>query len=284
MTLASRVVNALPRADAATLRGAVDGRVVVITGASFGIGRELARMATAAGARTLLVARTADALEELAAELGPGATPFACDLGDQDAVAELAEALLAAHGHVDVVVSNAGRSLRRPVADSYDRMHDFTRLCDVNYLGPVRLLLGLLPAMRERRSGHVVNVSTVGVLVPPAPRWASYVASKTAFDRWLRSVAAEMAADGVTTSSVYLPLVHTRMSAPSSDFDNVPGLPPTGAAEVVAHAIAARPVVVAPWWARLAASGGEATRRGAHLAMTRYGRGLDDRPAPRSAV
>lgn len=271
-SLASRVVNPRRGVDPDALRAAVDGRVVVVTGASFGIGREVARQVAAAGAQTLLVARTEDALAELAAELGPGARTFTCDLSDQDAVAELSGLLLAEHGHVDVVVNNAGRSLRRPVAESYDRMHDFTRLCDLNYLGPVRLLLGLLPAMRERGSGHVVNVSTVGVLLPPAPRWASYVASKAAFDRWLRAVAVEMADDGVTVSSVYLPLVHTRMSAPTSDFEGVPGLSPAGAGSVVARAIAQRPVVIAPWWAQLVAAGGEVSRRGAQRAMHRYGR------------
>jgi NAD(P)-dependent dehydrogenase (short-subunit alcohol dehydrogenase family) len=274
VSLASRLVNPSWRADPAALRRAVEGRVVVVTGASHGIGREVARQVSAAGARTLLVARSADVLADLARELGPDAGAFPADLSVQSEAGELAAALLGAHGHVDVVVSNAGKSIRRSLDESYGRMHDVTRLNDNNYLGPVRLLLGLLPAMRARRSGHVVNVSTVGVLLPPAPRWASYVASKTAFDRWLRSAATEMADDGVTVSSIYLALVHTRMSAPTSDFSNVPGLTPAQAAAVVARAIAERPAAIAPWWATAAGAASELARRPAARAMQRYGERL----------
>lgn len=270
---AALLANPGHRLAPGALRDAVGGRVVLITGASHGIGEALARRVAAAGAQTILVARSADRLEGLAADLGPSAVALPCDLADRDAVGTLAQDALAAHGHVDVVVSNAGRSIRRSAAESAERLHDVTRLADVNYIGPAGLLLGLLPAMRARGSGHIVNVSTVGALLPPAPRWSAYVASKTAFDAWLRCVAAEIADDGVTTTSVYLALVHTRMSAPSSrDFDGVPGLTPDEAAGVVARAIVERPARIAPRWATAAGIAGELARRPAHEAMRRYGR------------
>ncbi len=123
--------------------------------------------------------------------------------------------MLAEHGQVDVLVSNAGKSIRRSIADSYQRFHDIERTNSVNYLGPAKLVLELLPSMRERGSGHIVNVSTAGVRTPPMARWSAYLASKSAFDMWLRCVSQEVRDDGVTTSTIYMGLVHTRMSSPT---------------------------------------------------------------------
>ncbi|MFC9894930.1 SDR family NAD(P)-dependent oxidoreductase [Nocardia sp. NPDC127579] len=252
--LAERVATRLlyptsrPRADA--LRDAVAGRVVLVTGASHGIGKATARKLGAAGAVVLLVARSAEDLTTVAAEIGEtGGTAhvYPADLTDFDAVEQLARALLTVHDHIDVVVNNAGKSIRRPIEESYDRFHDFTRTMDINYLGPVRLLLALLPHMRERRQGHIVNVSTWGLLMPPTPRWSAYGASKGAFDTWLRTVGTEIAADNVTTTSIYMPLVHTRMSAPT-DFSKIPGLTVEEASDLICHAITARPREIAPWW------------------------------------
>ncbi|HZV72524.1 MAG TPA: SDR family NAD(P)-dependent oxidoreductase [Conexibacter sp.] len=255
--VASRVVNPGGAPSAAKLREHVAGKVVLVTGASHGIGRRTAIQLAEAGATVLLVARSADVLEELAEQLcEDGGSAVACpaDLSDvEGAVPALAERILAEHGPPDVVVSNAGKSIRRAIDRSYDRFHDFTRTADVNYLGPVRLLLALLPAMRERGSGHLVNVSTVGVLLPPTPRWSAYQASKSAFDVWLRAVAAEAHDDGITATSVYMTLVHTRMSAPTDDFRLVPGLSADDAAGLVCHAIVDRPPAIAPWWASAAA-------------------------------
>lgn len=250
------------------LHEAVNGRVVLVTGASEGIGREVARSVARAGAITLVLGRTQSRLEELATELGPNVHPLVCDLSDPVAVGETCAKITAEFGHVDVLVSNAGKSIRRSLADTFGRLHDVQRLTDVNFIGPVALLLGLLPAMQEH-GGHVVNVSTIGVLLPPAPRWAAYMATKSAFDVWLRGVATELTA--VTVSSVYFGLVHTRMSAPTSDFRNVPGLSPAEAAGVVARAIVERPVAISPWWARLANVAGSASQRGTHVLMRRYG-------------
>jgi NAD(P)-dependent dehydrogenase (short-subunit alcohol dehydrogenase family) len=252
--VASRVVNPGGRPSPERLREAVAGKLVLVTGASHGIGRHAAVQLAEAGATVLLVARSADLLEELAEELGDGVHAYPADLTEVEGdVPALAARILAEHGPPDVVVSNAGKSIRRAVDRSYDRFHDFTRTADINYLGPVRLLLALLPAMRARRSGHVVNVSTVGVLLPPTPRWSAYQASKAAFDVWLRSVAAETRGDGVTATSLYMSLVHTRMSAPTDDFNLVPGLSPDEAAGLVCHAIVDRPARIAPWWAPAAA-------------------------------
>lgn len=267
----NRLVNPHHSVDDATLRRAVEGRVVVVTGASHGIGRAVATRLCGAGAEVVMVARSAELLDEIAAELGSHAHALVCDLTDEADVARLVTAIGERFGQVDVVVSNAGKSIRRSLADSYERMHDFTRTMGVNYLGPVQLLLGLLPAMRARGSGHIVNVSTMGVLIPPAPEWSAYLSSKAAFDVWLRSAATEIADDGVTVSSIYMGLVHTRMSAPG-DFEGVPGLKPDQAADVVCHAIVEHPRVVAPWWARAAGAFGSVARGPSEGLARRYGR------------
>ncbi|WP_245663287.1 SDR family NAD(P)-dependent oxidoreductase [Nocardia inohanensis] len=248
--VATRLFYPTSRPREKTLREAVSGRVVLITGASHGIGKAAAQKLGAAGAIVLLVARSSDDLEQVAADIraaGGIAHVYRADISDMAAVEALGRTLLAEHDHIDVVINNAGKSIRRPLNESYDRFHDFTRTIDVNYLGPVRLLLTLLPSMCERREGHIVNVSTWGLRMPPAPRWAAYGASKSAFDVWLRTVATEIAADGLTTTSVYLPLVHTRMSAPS-DFSGVPGLTADEAADLLCHAVVSRPLEISPWW------------------------------------
>ncbi|AYF78840.1 SDR family NAD(P)-dependent oxidoreductase [Nocardia yunnanensis] len=248
--MATRIFYPTSRPREKALHEAVSGAVILVTGASHGIGKAAAKKLGAAGATMLLVARSREDLDAVAEEIraaGGVAHVYASDITDFDAVAELGQGLLAEHGRVDVVVNNAGHSIRRPIDESYDRFHDFTRTMDVNYLGPVRLLLTLLPGMRERGSGHIVNISTWGLRMPPAPRWSAYGASKGAFDIWLRTVATEIAADGVTTTSVYMPLVHTRMSAPT-DFSGVPGLTADEAADLICHAVVARPLEISPWW------------------------------------
>jgi NAD(P)-dependent dehydrogenase (short-subunit alcohol dehydrogenase family) len=264
---AARVLSGLidPRGgpSARKLRDAVAGRVVLVTGASFGIGEATARKLAAAGAIVLLVARSREKLERVADEIaaaGGTAWAYPTDLASPASVEALVAAVQAQHGHVDVIVNNAGKSIRRSIARSYDRFHDFQRTIDVNYLGPVRLLLALLPAMRERRSGHIVNVSTIGTRVPPAPRWAAYQASKAAFDVWFRSVALEARADQVTSTSIYMALVYTRMSAPTTIFRYLPGLRPDEAADLIARAIVERPRTIAPWWLAPAELASDAAR------------------------
>jgi NAD(P)-dependent dehydrogenase (short-subunit alcohol dehydrogenase family) len=268
--LAARLLYPTSRPHGKALRAAVSGRIVLVTGASHGIGKVTALKLAAAGATVLLVARSLEDLTAVAAEItaaGGIAHVHPADLTDMDATERLGRELLDEYGHVDVVINNAGRSIRRALDESYDRFHDFTRTIDINYLGPVRLLLTLLPSMRERREGHIVNISW-GLRMPPAPRWSAYAASKAAFDTWLRTVATEMAADKVTTTSVYMPLVHTRMSAPT-DFGSMPGLTAEEAADVVCHAVAAKPVEISPWWSGPLQAWTDLTRGPAHRFMSR---------------
>ena len=239
-------------AEPARLRAAAEGKVVLVTGASSGIGEATALLLGAAGATVLLAARRAAHLEVVRDRIeadGGQASVHPVDLTDLDAVDRLVAAVTAEHGPVDVVVSCAGKSIRRSLTDTQDRFHDVTRTNAVNYLGPVRLLSGLLPAMRAHGAGHVVDVSTVGVDLPAA-HWAVYTASKTAFSAWLRCIAPEIRLDGVATTSIHFPLVHTPMSAPTYS-RRIPGLTAEAAAEVIGRALVHRPRTVVPWWARL---------------------------------
>ncbi|MGC1853123.1 MAG: SDR family NAD(P)-dependent oxidoreductase, partial [Solirubrobacterales bacterium] len=248
---AEPLVNPPSAIDEGELRAAVAGKTVLVTGASYGLGEATARRLGAAGATVLLTARSAERLEEIAVEIraaGGAAHAHPADLTDIASVEALAEWVLDAHGHVDIVVSNAGKSIRRSVELSYDRFHDFERTIGINYLGPVRLLLALLPSMRARGEGHIVNVSTIGARIAPGPRWGAYQASKSAFDIWLRSVAPELRGDGVTATSVYMALIHTRMSAPTPIYRHVPGQTPEQAAATICRAIVQRPRSIAPWW------------------------------------
>ncbi|MGH8825160.1 MAG: SDR family NAD(P)-dependent oxidoreductase [Jiangellaceae bacterium] len=238
--------------DEQALRAAVHGRTVLVTGASRGIGAASAGKLAAAGATVLLVARSAEGLEDVRRRIavaGGVASAYPADLADVSAVGKLVDRVRSDHGPVDVVVSNAGKSIRRSVADSYERFHDVTRTANVNYLGPVQLLLGLLPDMRARGSGHVVSVGTVSTDLP-APYWAAYTGSKSAFEAWLRCVAPELRADGVATTSIHCPLVHTDMSAPVPLYRHLPGMTAEEAADAVCRAIAYRPRLMSPWWSR----------------------------------
>jgi NAD(P)-dependent dehydrogenase (short-subunit alcohol dehydrogenase family) len=238
--------------DQGRLRSAVSGKCVLVTGASYGLGEATARKLAAAGATVLLVARSAEKLDELAASIsaaGGRAIAYPTDLTDEAQITALTNQLTEKHGAVDIFVSNAAKSIRRSLRLQYDRPQDFERTIDTNYLGPVRLLLGLLPAMQERGSGHIVNVSSIGVRMLPTPRWGTYLASKGAFDLWLRSVAPELRADGIDVTSVYMGLIHTRMSEPTPSLRRMPGMQPDEAADVVAKAIIEKPRKVQPRWA-----------------------------------
>jgi len=231
------------------LAAAVRDRVILVTGSSYGIGEATARRLGRAGATVLLVARTADQLDVVAGEIraaGGKAFAYPANLADPAAVESLVRTVLAEHGHVDVLVSNAGKSIRRSIADTHERFHDIERTNAINYLGPAKLVLELLPSMRERGSGHIVNVSTAGVRTPPVARWSAYLASKSAFDVWLRCIAQEIRGDGVTISTVYMGLVHTRMSEPTPLLNKMPGLTPEQAADQVCTAIADRPHNITP--------------------------------------
>ena len=156
----------------------------------------------------------------------------------------MAAEVLDQHGHVDILVNNAGKSIRRSVSRSYDRFHDYQRTMQLNYFAPVKLILDLLPVMRERSSGHIINVSTIG-LQTNTPRFSAYLASKAALDAFSRSIAPEIIGDGVHITTVYMPLVRTPMIAPTKIYDRFPTLSPEEAAEMIFDAIRKRPKRVA---------------------------------------
>jgi NAD(P)-dependent dehydrogenase (short-subunit alcohol dehydrogenase family) len=226
-----------------TLRQAVSGKRVLITGASSGIGRCTALKIAAAGGIPLLVARDVERLEETRAEIvatGGTAYVYSADLSDMADIDRLLERVLADQPAIDALVNNAGRSIRRSVALSYNRFHDFERTMQLNYFGAVRLILGVLPQMRERHSGHIVNVSTIGVQANP-PRFSAYVASKAALDAFTRVVASEVLGDGVTFTTIHMPLVRTPMIEPTKIYRAFPAITPDEAAEMISEALRSRP-------------------------------------------
>ena len=230
-----------------SLSGAVRGKIVLITGASSGIGKATAVKVADAGATVLLVARNVEKLEETKAEIvaaGGSAHIHRCDLADIEDIERMAEEVLAYHGHVDILVNNAGRSIRRSVALSYDRFHDFERTIQLNYLGALRLILMLLPTMRARKSGQIINISSIGVQTNP-PRFSAYVASKAALDAFSRVIASEVKGDKVHLTTINMPLVRTPMIAPTRMYDMFPAITPEEAAEMIARAMVKKPKKVA---------------------------------------
>jgi NAD(P)-dependent dehydrogenase (short-subunit alcohol dehydrogenase family) len=277
--VASRLVNPGGRPSEKALREAVDGKVVLVTGASHGIGRAAAGKLGDAGATVLLVARSGDELKKLEREItkgGGSAHAYVADLSDPESTDALTAKVLERHGHVDVLVNNAGMSIRRSVELSYERFHDFERTAWVNYLSPVKLVLAFLPGMRARGSGQIVNVSTTGVRMPPAPRWSAYAASKSAYDVFIRTVALEAAGDGVKVTSIYMPIVRTRMIAPTPEFRYVPSLSPGQAGDLVCKAIVERPGSIGPWWASAVEAGAAVTRWPWETAMGVWNRVSED--------
>jgi NAD(P)-dependent dehydrogenase (short-subunit alcohol dehydrogenase family) len=215
----------------------------VITGASSGIGRAAALKIARAGGIPLLVARSLDKLEATKAEIeaqGGTAYVYSADLSDLDAIDDLVRRILAEHVAVDVLVNNAGRSIRRSMTLSQERFHDYERTMQLNYFGAIKLITGLVPHMRERGSGHVVNISSIGVQTNP-PRFSAYVASKAALDAWTRVVSSEVVGDGVTFTTIHMPLVRTPMIAPTKIYDSFPTISPGQAADLICEAIRAKP-------------------------------------------
>ncbi len=226
-----------------SFEGAVNGRTVIITGASSGIGQAAAMKIARAGGIPILVARSAEKLEEVKVAIeraGGTAYTYSCDIADPDSVDAFFEAVFDDHAAIDVLVNNAGRSIRRSIALSTDRFHDFERTIQLNYLGAARMIVRLLPHMRQRGRGHIVNVSSIGVQTNP-PRFSAYVASKAALDAFTRVVSTETIGDGVTFTTIHMPLVKTPMIAPTKIYDSFPTITPDEAADLVCEAIRAKP-------------------------------------------
>jgi len=256
-----------------SLRGHVRDRVVVVTGASSGIGHAVATMMARAGAKVILVARgeekLAQSLEEIKS-MGGKAWSYTCDVSDLDACDKLIDTIMEDHGAIDVLVNNAGRSIRRSIALSCDRFHDFERTMQLNYFGSLRLILRALPGMSARRTGHVINISSIGVLTN-SPRFSAYVASKAALDAFSRCASAEYSDTGINFTTINMPLVRTPMIAPTKMYDNVPTISPEEAAEFIRQAVIYKPQRIA-------------TRMGVFRSNPARGRAQDSRDSHEQCV
>lgn len=232
----------------------VDGKTIIVTGASSGIGLTVSKHLAQAGAHVLLLARTKETLDEVKAEIeaeGGKASVFPCDLNDMESIDAVSKEILAAVDHIDILVNNAGRSIRRAVHESVDRFHDFERTMQLNYFGAVRLVLNILPHMMQRKDGQIINISSIGVLAN-ATRFSAYVASKAALDAFSRCLSAEVHSHKIAITSIYMPLVRTPMIAPTKIYKYVPTLSPEQAADLIAYAIVKRPKKIATNLGRLA--------------------------------
>jgi NAD(P)-dependent dehydrogenase (short-subunit alcohol dehydrogenase family) len=230
-----------------SLKGTVRGKVVLVTGGSSGIGLAAAHKFADAGAITVICGRDQDKLDEACKEAkakGYEFVAYAVDIADMANCDRFTRLLVENHGGVDFLINNAGRSIRRAIEGSYDRFHDFERTMQLNYFGSLRVTMGLLPGMVAKRKGHVVNISSIGVLTN-APRFSAYVASKAALDAWTRCASSEFADQGISFTTINMPLVRTPMIAPTQIYKNVPTLAPEEAADMIAQACIFKPVRVA---------------------------------------
>lgn len=230
-----------------SLKGTVGGKVVLVTGGSSGIGLAAAHKFAEAGATTIICGRDQDKLDEACAEAkakGYAFIAYSADIADMADCDRFVQQLITDHGGVDFLINNAGRSIRRAIESSYDRFHDFERTMQLNYFGCLRVTMGLLPGMVAKKKGHIVNISSIGVLTN-APRFSAYVASKAALDAWTRCASSEFADQGVSFTTINMPLVRTPMIAPTNIYKNVPTLSPEEAADMVAQACISKPVRIA---------------------------------------
>jgi len=225
-------------------------KTILITGASYGIGEALAYQLAETNASLILVGRTTSKLNqvrELVLEKGGIAEVYTADLRNPDELAGLLTFIRERKEGIDIFVNNAGKSIKRSVEDSLDRFHDFKRTMDINYNAPVQITLSLIP-MLKRNHGHIINISAINVLLAPAPKWAAYQASKIAFDNWFRCVAPELNARKIATTTIYLPLVRTRMIEPNEAYKNMPAMKPGHVAKIICKFILTRKRTYKPWW------------------------------------
>ena len=259
---------------------------VMITGASSGIGRAAASAIARKGATVILLARREPELADAVAEIrtaGGRAHGYPCDITDPAEVDRVVAAILHDHGQVDMLGTNAGRSIRRSVYRSTDRLHDFERTMAVNYLGAVQLILRLLPSMRQRRSGHIVNISSAGVQLS-TPRFSAYLASKAALDKFTDCVAAETLADGITFTTIHMPLVRTPMIAPSAGTNVGGAQSPEWAAATIVRALTEQPKRIDTPVGTISEYLGLLTPRLKDRALHRYYRAFPDSPAAKGEV
>jgi len=232
------------------LEKALLNKTILISGASFGIGRLLAEKVAFPKTKILILGRTEDQLKEVCSNInkkGGNAIYFVGDLREKETTKKLLDLLKKENILVDVFVNNAGKSIRRSVYESIDRFHDFTRTMDLNYYAPVELILFLLSGLSKRK-GQIINISSIIVLLPSIPLWSAYQASKGAFHIWFTSIKPELNLKGVATNNIYLPLVKTRMIAPTKNFNNLPAMDPEQAMRIISNSIIKRNYNYKPWW------------------------------------
>ena len=232
------------------LKSKMKGKTILITGASSGIGEQIACLLAEVDAHLILVARREEKLLSMKKDIEKNVarvSVFRADLRNEQEMEGLLDFLHQFPGGLDVVVSNAGLSINRSISHSLERYHDFTRTMAINYFAPVQLLLSVIPLLK-RNNGQIINVSTVNALLLPIPYWAAYQASKSAFDTWLRSAAAELNAVGITTTSIYLPLVKTPMILPTAAYEKMPAMCPTHVAKIICKSMYTKRRTYKPWW------------------------------------
>ncbi|WP_456276038.1 SDR family NAD(P)-dependent oxidoreductase [Bacillus sp. AK128] len=232
------------------LRRSIAGKTILITGASSGIGEQLAYQLADIDCHMILVARREEMLATVKKEIEKKAakvTIYKADLRNKEELDVILSYLHTLPNGLDIVVSNAGLSINRSIYDSLERYHDFTRTMAINYFAPVQLLLSTIPLLKKNK-GQIINVSTINALLAPVPYFAAYQASKSAFDVWLRSIAPELRAEGVTISSIYLPLVRTPMIQPTAAYRRMPAVSPSHAAKAISKSMYKKKRYVQPWW------------------------------------
>lgn len=249
-TILEHILYPAKRVDKEKLYRAVRHKTILITGATYGIGESIAYKLAQKDVTLILTARTEEKLRSLKNELEQtGATIyiFPANLQDENQVDDLLAYIHSLPCTVDIFISNAGKSICRPIQESLDRFHDFTRTMSLNYYAPVKISLDLIPHLQKNK-GHLINISSVSTLFLPAPHWAAYEASKSAFNKWIGSVAPELRVKNVAVTSVYLPLVRTRMIAPTEMYRNTPAMQPSQVAEIICKSIIKRNRKYSPWW------------------------------------
>ncbi len=284
--LRRHVLSPVARLAGAPLPSPVAGRVVLVTGASSGVGERTAKAVAARGGTVLCVARRQGELDRVVAEIeaaGGSAAGYACDLTDERAIEALVARVLEEHDHVDMLVNNAGRSIRRSLEFSHGRLHDFERTMAINYFGPVALTMGLLPRMRERKFGHVVNIVTWGVQLK-APKFTAYIASKTALDSFARIAGRETWYDNVTFTNLRLDLVRTDMIEATPSYRNVPARTPEQAALLVVRALEDRPLTISTAAGRVGELLNLVAPRAMDAGMAWMASRMPDSPAARAHV
>jgi short-subunit dehydrogenase len=232
------------------LEAKLRGKTILITGASSGIGEQVAYLLADIEVHLILVARREEKLLAMKSEIekkSARVSIFSADLRCEEDMKALLAFIHGLPGGLDLVVSNAGKSIRRSIKNSLDRYHDFTRTMALNYFAPVELLLSVIPLL-EKNQGQIINISTVNNLLIPIPLWAAYQASKSAFDVWFRSASPELNAMGIDTTSIYLPLVKTPMISPTASYEKMPAMCPSHVGKIVCKAMYTKRKRYSPWW------------------------------------